>query len=187
MAIPERILAFDSGAKRMGWAALERETSKPVKDKPPIHLGVGHWGVDREVNGKKLPYQEYRLKLEDYWIAKTPELLVYRPDAVVCEIVPVVGGGNFVAATQSQLAATAITVVQVIAKQYGIPVYQIGATTVKARIGGGKKATKVKVRDGVIKIMPTLADFKKEWTKVFDVSDAVAIGLAYWGYKNGSK
>lgn len=178
----ERIIGFDSGAKRMGWAALEREGPKQI----PTHLGLGYFGVEREVNGSKTKYQEYRLQLIDFWIAKSPELFDrYRPDSIVCEIIPVVGGGNFVAATQSQLAATAITVVQVIAKQYGIPVYQIGATSVKAKIGGGKKATKVKVRNGIINIMPELEQYRKEWTKVFDVSDAVAIALAHWGYVNG--
>lgn len=185
MATAERILAFDPGAERCGWAALERD-KELGKNKPPEHLGLGYFGLERKVNGSKLPYQEYRLKLLDFWISKTPELLdTYRPDMVVTEIVPVVGGGNFVVATQSQLAATAITVVQVIAKQHHIPVAQIGATTTKTKIGGSKKATKVAVRNGVIKIMPELEDFKKEWTKVFDVSDAVATGLAFWGYSNG--
>ncbi len=189
MATPERVLSFDPGAERCGWAALERD-KEIGKNKRPEYLGLGHFGLKRQVNGSKLKYQEYRLRLLDYWISKTPELLdTYRPDAVVAEIVPVVGGGNFVVATQSQLAATAITAIQVIAKQYHVPVAQIGATTVKTKIGGSKKATKVAVRNGVIKLMPELEEFKKEWikAKVHDISDAVAIGLAFWGYSNGRK
>lgn len=185
MATAERLLSFDPGAERMGWCALERD-KESGKNKPPEYLGLGHFGLQRKVNGSSVPYHEYRLKLIDFWISKTPELLnSYRPDAIVSEIVPVVGGGNFVAATQSQLAATAITVVQIVAKQCEIPVVQIGATTVKKRIGGKGKATKVAVRNGVINIMPELEDFRKEWTKMFDVSDAVAVGLAFWGYKSG--
>lgn len=167
----------------MGWCVLE---SEGTKSKPPVSHGLGYFGLERQVNGSKLPYQEYRLKLLDFWIETTPNLLEsYRPDKVVSEIVPVVGGGNFVVATQSQLAIAAVTVVQVVAKQYGIPVTQIGATTVKTRIGGDKKASKVKVRNGVFKIMPELERFKKEWVKMFDVSDAVAIGLTDMGYNNG--
>lgn len=181
----ERLLAFDPGAERMGWCALERD-GKRFKSKPPEKMGLGHFGVPRKPNessDKKTDYQPYRLSLLDLWIEQTPTLLErYEPDEIVSEIVPPVGGGNFVVATQSQLALCAITAIQVIAKQHGIPVHQVGATTVKTRIGGHKKATKVKVRNGVFTVMPELESFKKEWTKMFDVSDAVAIGLTYWGY-----
>ena len=187
MASTERLLSFDPGAERCGWAALEREISEKGKNKPPSYLGLGYFGLERRVNGSSTKYQKYRLQLLDFWIEKTPELLDrYRPDIVVAEIVPVVGGGNFVVATQSQLAATAITAIQIIAKQHKIPVEQIGATTTKKRIGGKNKATKVAVRNGVFEIMPELVDFKKEWTKMFDVSDAVATGLAYWGYRGNA-
>lgn len=183
----ERLLALDPGAERMGWCVLERD-GKRFKNKPPEKLALGYFGVPREPNkssGKKTDFQPYRLSLLDFWNEQTPILLErYEPDEVVSEIIPPVGGGNFVVATQSHLALCAITCVQTIAKQHGIPVYQIGATTVKTKIGGGKKATKVAVRNGVFKLMPKLIDHKKEWTKMFDVSDAVAIGLTHWGYKN---
>lgn len=185
----KRVLALDPGAERQGWIVLEG--SERHKIKPPIHHALGYFGVPRNLKGSKdkkdnTPYQEYRLSVLDLWNEQTPILIErYEPDEVVSEIVPPVGGGNFVVATQSQLALCAITCVQVNAKQLGIPVYQIGATTVKANIGGNKKATKVAVRNGVFKIMPDLEIFKKEWTKVFEVSDAAAIGLTHMGYKNG--
>lgn len=180
----ERLLAFDPGAERQGWIVFER--SEKDKNKPPTHLGLGYFGVPRNVNGSKTKYQPYRLSVLDLWIEQTPALLDrYQPDEVVSEIVPPVGGGNFVVATQSALALCAITTVQVIAKQRGIPTHQVGATTVKTNIGGNKEATKVGVRNGVIEICPGLEEYKKEWTKVFEVSDAAAVGLTHWGYKNG--
>lgn len=183
----ERLLAFDPGAERMGWCALERESdTERLKNKPPLKLGLGHFGIAREVNGSKTDFQPYRLSLLDFWIKQTPILIErYEPDEIVSEIVPPVGGGNFVVATQSHLALCAITCVQAVAKQHGVPIHQIGATTVKTHIGGSKKSTKVAVRNGVFKVMPDLEEFKKEWVSMFDVSDAVAIGLAWWGYRNG--
>lgn len=183
----ERLLALDPGAERMGWCVIERD-GKRFKNKPPEKLGLGYFGVPRVRNGssKKTDFQPYRLSLLDFWNEQTPILLErYEPDAIVSEIIPPVGGGNFVVATQSHLALCAITCVQTVTKQHGIPVHQIGATTVKTKIGGGKKATKVAVRNGVFKQMPELEIHKKEWIKMFDVSDAVAIGLAHWGYTNG--
>jgi Holliday junction resolvasome RuvABC endonuclease subunit len=176
-----RQLALDPGAERQGWIVLEEQG----KNKPPIQHGLGYFGVPRNVNGSKTKYQEYRLSVIELWLEQTPILIErYKPDEVVSEIVPPVGGGNFVVATQSQLALCAITTVQAVAIQHGLPVHQIGATTIKANIGGNKKATKVAVRNGVIKLMPELEEFKKEWTKVFEVSDAAATGLTHWGFKN---
>lgn len=164
---------------------MERD-SKREKRSTPITNGLGYFGIPRKVNeGKKTDYQPYRLSLLDLWIKQTPTLIErYEPDEIVAEIVPPVGSGNFVVATQSQLALCAITTIQVIAKQHDIPLAQIGATTVKTRIGGHKKATKVAVRNGVFKLIPELEDRRKEWTKMFDISDAVAIGLTHWGYDN---
>lgn len=178
-----RVLALDPGAERMGYAILERPEDD--KNKPCRRIGSGFLGIKRDSNeSEKEAYQQYRLRLIDYWIAETPTLLnSFTPDVVVSEIVPVVGGGNFVVATQSQLASTAITVVQAVARQRGLKVEQLGATTVKAKIGGRKKATKVQVRNGVFKLLPGSEVFKKQWTVLFDESDAHAIGLTYLGYK----
>jgi Holliday junction resolvasome RuvABC endonuclease subunit len=181
----ERLLSFDPGAERCGWCVLTRD-SKRGKRSAPEAKGLGYFGIPRKVNeGKKTDYQPYRLSLLDLWIEKAPHLIEsYEPEEIVSEIVPPVGSGGFVVATQSQLALCAITAIQVVAKQRGIPIAQVGATTVKTRIGGGKKATKVAVRNGVFKIIPDLEDRKKEWSKMFDVSDAVAIGLTHWEYDN---
>lgn len=167
-----RVLAFDPGAERCGYACLEPG---------PVYVGSGINGVKRE-KGEK--YQDYRLRLIQFWTTNTARLLrSLKPELVVTEIVPAVGGGNFVIATQSQLAAAAATVIQSIAMLNEVPVKQIGATTVKARIGGSNKATKVKVRNGVLELMPEQKVKANEWKTVFDESDAYAIALAHLGYR----
>lgn len=170
----------------MGYAVLD--LPEKAKSKPPIHVGFGISGLKRLRNdGKDEPFQKYKLRLIDFWITESERLLnSYEPNVVVNEILPSVGGGNFVVATQSQLAATAITVIQVAARQRDIPIEQVGATSVKARIGGSKKATKVQVRNGVIKIMPEMDRYRKDWVKIFEVPDALGVGLTYGGYDNRS-
>jgi Holliday junction resolvasome RuvABC endonuclease subunit len=180
-----KILAFDPGAERMGWAVLEGNG----KEAPRFH-GSGIYGLKREQAGKKKePYQKYRLRLIDYWAEHAPSILeTHKPNTVISEIVPVVGGGNFVAATQSQLAGTAITTVQAVAVSQGYKVMQIGATTVKAKIGGKGSATKVAVRNGVYTLVPHIkANRERMWKIIFDESDAFAIALCALGYSNKKK
>lgn len=178
-----KILAFDPGAERCGYACIEG-----AKDEKPALIGSGIFGLSRTVNeesGKREEYQKYRLRLIEFWAREAEWLLnSYRPDEVATEIVPVVGGGNFVVATQSQLAATVVTVIQAVCFQNKVPVKQVGATTVKAKIGGSNKATKVKVRNGVLNLMPEQHIRAEGWKKVFDESDAFAIALTRLGYKN---
>lgn len=176
-----RILGIDPGAERLGWAVLDSGDD-------PKEVAIGISGLKRGDNEKKEPYHEYRLRLLGYWVEEAPALFdEYEPDLLVNEIVPVVGGGNFVAATQSQLATAALTVIQIEAMSRGIPIEQLGATTVKKKIGGDKKATKVRVRNGVYELLPSTLRFKKEWVKVFDSSDACAIALCQMGYNANSK
>lgn len=171
------VMGIDPGAERLGWAAIE-------SGKTPNEVAVGISGLKREDNGKKEPYHEYRLRLIEFWRIEAESLLrKFEPEVLYNEIVPVVGGGNFVAATQSQLASTALTVLQLEAYRQGIDVVQIGANTIKKNIGGGKKASKVKVRNGVYRLLPTTKRFEKEWVKVHDGSDACAVALCGLGYK----
>lgn len=176
------LLSFDSGAERMGWACLEDDGKK----KGAKWHGSGISTVKRRVNGSKAePFQKYRLRLIDFWIVEAERLLKsYKPDEVVSEIIPAVGGGNFVVATQSQLAAAAITVVQTVVRQHDLPLGQVAGISVKAKIGGKKTATKVGVRNGVIELIPRLADRKPEWTvpQAMDEPDAIGVGLTYLGY-----
>lgn len=161
-----RVLAFDPGAKRMGIAVL---------DEGPTYVHSDVQGIDR---GKEETYQNYRVRLIHYWAIETMHLLIsWEPDIVVNEIVPVKGGGSFIGAAQSQLAATAITTVQAVASHQGYKLAQIGATTVKATVAGSGKASKIVVRNKVWEVFPQLKTRTSEWT--IDESDALAVALSY--------
>lgn len=163
-----RLLALDPGAKRLGWAVLE--------DGKYVDSGI--WSCLRE-DGE--PYQAYRLRLiEEASLWMRSCLILHEPDALVSEIVPVKGFNDM---GQSILAMTAVTAMQSICIDMGVPINQIGATTVKKEIGGTAKASKVGVRNGVWEILPELVSKRAEWKGVYDESDAIAIGLAYSGFK----
>lgn len=175
------IVSIDGGAKRLGWALLDREGSKP------IYLGSGIVELPRG----DTPFQEYRLNLIDYYIENlTKPGSIFDPNYlpithVVNETVPAVGsyGG-----TQMYLVNMVVTVVQTIAKLNNIPVSQIGATTVHSKIAIKSKSkgiTKQQVRNGVIQLLPELESRRKDWVKVFDEPDAIAVGLAHLGFSNG--
>lgn len=171
------MLAFDPGATRCGWAVVEKGKSDGY-----TYFDSGILGLARDVIGKE-PYQAYRLRLIPYWVEHTADLLEeFEPDRVVTEIVPAVGGGNFVVATQGQLAGTVATVIQVVATINGVETTQLSAATTKRKIGGVKDASKVKVRNGVLATFPHLEFRRSEWVKVFDESDAIALGLCELGH-----
>jgi Holliday junction resolvasome RuvABC endonuclease subunit len=169
-----RGLSFDSGAERMGFAVLEGDG-----ETAPVYIDSG---IKKYPRGKT-DFQPYKLRLIEHWTFMGPAMLAaYHPDFVVAETVPAVGFGNTV---QAELAKAAITTVLAMAFERSIPVYQIAATTVKKRIGGHGKATKVQVRNGVIQLLPELAPRRMEWQdakKTMDESDALGIGLAELGY-----
>lgn len=173
-----RVLAFDPGAERLGWAVIEKRGDSPA------YIDSGILRTPRR--GK---FQPYRLELEEITASRTNVLLDnHIPDYIASEIVPAVGGGNFVAATQSYLASVAIASVHTIAYDKGYRVEQIGATTVQAKIairGKGKKITKPQVRNGVVNLLPILKD-RTEWVEEFDEPDAIAVALASLGFKNKS-
>jgi Holliday junction resolvasome RuvABC endonuclease subunit len=177
------LLCVDGGAERLGWGILEREGNKPVY----IDSGL----VSFPQSAFPGTFQEYRLGLIDYYVDH-----LIRPGSifddsflpitdVVTEILPPVGFGNGV---QAYLVNVALTVVQTIATLAGLPVHQISASTVHSKIAvgrKGRKVTKVQVRNGVIQLLPELAPRKREWVKIFDEPDSLAVGLTYLGFKNG--
>lgn len=162
-----RILAIDPGAKRAGWAVLSEGS----------YIASGILGLPDGDN-----YQKRRLDLIDFWVGTTKYLLAeYEPLLVVSEIVPPTGG-SIPSIINRQLGLTVITTVQAIARDWGTGVSQVSATTVKKKIAGKGKASKVMVRDGVLKALPELEPRRPEWTgkdAVFDEVDALAIGLTY--------
>lgn len=107
-----------------------------------------------------------------------------RPDIIVAETVPVGRLGS-----NTELVVAAITACKVIAHQFGIPWYDIGATTVKKDFTGDMKASKVTVRNAVFDLFPIVEERhtkikreqKSQGKKMeglpFDVFDAVAIAV----------
>lgn len=168
-------LNFDPGAERMGWSVLEAQPDS--KGISVTYIDSGITECKREADED---YQPYKLRLIKFWTFVAPAMIEkHKPDVIVSEILPAVGGGNFVVATQSELAKAAVTVIHSQAFWNDIPVYQVGATTVKKVVGGKSKATKVGVRNGVIALFPELAPRRVDWIKVFDESDAIAIGATH--------
>jgi Holliday junction resolvasome RuvABC endonuclease subunit len=169
-----KILAYDPGAERMGFAVLEGDGVTAPKY---IDSGIVR------VPMKDMDYQPYKLHLIEQWTWLAPAHLVkYEPDLIVCETMPAVGYNN---STQAELAKAAIITVMAMAFEREIPVHQIAATTVKKHIAGNHRATKVKVRDGMIGFLPELAPRRMQWQdskKTLDESDALGIGLAKLGY-----
>lgn len=177
-----KLLSFDPGAERMGYACLEGDGTLTAKS-----WGYGYLGVERASNGsKKEEYQKYRLRLIKFWAEEADYLFTtFKPDEMVNELIPPVGGAAFASnGLQAQLAMAALSVLQGAAYRHDVPVTQIAAQTVKKAVGGSYKATKVKVRNGVFLLMPQLAFHRKEWTRMFDISDAFAVGLTHMGYQS---
>lgn len=169
-----RLLSYDSGAERMGFSVLEGDG-----ETAPVYIASG---IIRYPKGK-LEFQKYKLKLIEFWTFTGPAMLnQHRPDGVCAEIMPAVGFNN---AVQAELAKAAIVTMMAMAIERSYPVYQIAAVTVKKQIGGNSKASKVKVRDGVIQLLPELESRRYEWQeskKTMDEPDALGIGLAKLGY-----
>ncbi len=169
-----RVLFFDPGAERLGWAVLEGDAHSD-----PQYIDSGILRCPKEEEER---YQHYKLRLIRSYVLWAPKFFnSYRPDVVGNEIVPSQGFNNM---SQAQLAQAVVATIQAMAYEREYKVVQVGATTIKKAIGGHKQATKIGIRNGVIKLLPNLADRKSEWTKVFDESDALAGGLAYLGYCN---
>jgi Holliday junction resolvasome RuvABC endonuclease subunit len=180
-----RVLSFDGGAFRMGWGCIEGGPKVA-----PVYIGSGIEGITK-MEGEK--DQAYRLRLIEFWCRTGPALLDrYEPDLVATETLPLFGGDGFSNNVQSKLVATALTTLQAMCVLHRKNVTQIAAISVKARIGGTKKASKVAVRNGVITLLPDLAPRKFDWTeskKAMDEPDALGVGLVALGYttKNSAK
>jgi hypothetical protein len=157
----------------MGWSLVGREGDEYQ------YITSGVQGLARE-DGES--FQAYRDRLRDYWLWEAEEFLV-GADFLAYEALPAVGSGNFVAATQSELAKTAILVIEVIALQRGLEVKRIAANTIKKNLTGNGRATKVHIRNSVIDVFPELLPRRRELTTIADESDAISIGLAALGYK----
>lgn len=142
-------------------------------DSGPELVESGIYGLSRKPDEK---YHAYRLRLIDYWVSQTDKMLRRRkPDVIVSEIVPIKG---FSDPSQAYLAGAAITAVHAVASLRKVNHKVVSAASVKKSVAR-HKATKVQIRNAVIEAFPELEPRRKEWTKIFDESDAIAIGLHY--------
>lgn len=164
-------MGIDPGAKRLGWSVLSK---KP--DGTPKYWDSGIHICERKDSEL---YQAYRLRaMESIIRSFKVHLPWFTPDEIVIETLPVRGFNDM---GQAYLALSVVSAITGYAMSEGYKVSQIGATTVKARIGGSNKASKVRVRNGVWQLLPELQG-KTGWKKVYDESDAVAIALTHLGY-----
>ncbi len=163
-----RVLAFDPGAKRAGWAVL---------DEGPIYVASACVYFERGKNPEEA-FQVYRMRLCEFWEEYAESLIAwYRPTRVVTETVPPVGANNM---SQMYLANVMATTVHTVCHNMMVPVSQVSARTVSTRIAIRKpntKVTKVQVRAGVLQLLPELKPRLADWIKIFEEPDAISIGL----------
>lgn len=165
-------MGIDPGAKRLGWSVVGRK-----QDGTYNYEDSGIVACERD-DGEA--YQAYRLRAIVQGVkAFQAHIPWYTPDEIVVETLPVKGFNDM---GQAYLALSVISAIQGYAYAEGYKVSQIGATTVKARIGGSNKASKVRVRNAVWQVFPELTAKAPEWKKVYDESDAIAIALTHLGY-----
>jgi Holliday junction resolvasome RuvABC endonuclease subunit len=175
-------LGIDPGAFRLGYAIVEESAGFVLHDS-------GSDGLER---GAKEPFQVYRKRLIDYWadeFGRSLDVLIaeYGIDDiyVTFEALPGQGSGNFSGgAIQGELAKTAAAVCQAMCTDRGVQWTTVSAKTVKKDVAGSGDATKVGVRNAVIKLFPQLEPRKKALTdKGADESDGIAIASWAAGYR----
>lgn len=160
------ILGIDPGAERMGWCLMTYEGE---------YVDSGCWKQPK-IDGET--YQNYRLRIERESTIIFVSFFEEHDDVtlIVNEILPATGFSNSV---QAYLANVVLACLHSVAAMIAIDVVQIAAISVKVRIAGTKKATKVAVRNSIIQLFPILANRKKDWTKEFDEPDAIAVAASY--------
>lgn len=181
-----RALGIDPGAIRLGYAVVDRNGDSYSLIKSGI--------VSVPRNDDEL-FQAYRLRVIRHWVDREFHWSAGRYglmsigdlDLIVSEILPGVGGGNFVGSVE--VAKAAVTAMQAIhwANFQDIEWKQVGASTVKKNVvGTAKKATKVQVRNAVQEVFPELKERKWEVDLHADETDAIAVALTGLGYKKSN-
>lgn len=186
-----RVLGLDPGALRLGYALVERN-----EDSFKL-VASGITGLEQRENEK---FQAFRRRIINYWSdtdSFTWLMSAYgnhHPvDLIASEIVPAVGSGNFIQATQSELVKVTIACLQTMHEIYQphIKWKEISSSSVKKAVFGSAKnaankkntVTKVNMRDAVMSVFPELKE--RTWMDDLlpDEIDAIAVALATLGYK----
>jgi Holliday junction resolvasome RuvABC endonuclease subunit len=171
------ILSIDPGATRAGWAVLET----PGEDGQASYVASG---VVHHPRLPKQAFQDYRMELTEHWIEEAFDLMEeYKPSMLISETVPSRGPEIM---DQLYLVNVQITVLHTIALSYGVKVEQVSARTVQSKMALRKKdvkVTKPQVRNGTLQLLdlPLHKEEEIRKSKVFEESDALAIGAWYCG------
>lgn len=171
--IGERVIGIDPGAKRLGYAVLEDGK----------YVTSGCTGYMRE-DGEK--YQDYKHRLIQLTARVTyPLLESYKPDRWISEIQPAISSSSYAAAGQAELVKAVMVVLETCLALEWKAFEWYAATSIKKLLVGDGKATKTKIRSHVLNLygndLPPSK--KKDWAKVFDESDALAIASIGAGYR----
>lgn len=169
-----RVMAFDVGAIRMGWAVIDANRGD---------YSLVAYGVKGVTELAAETFRDYRWRLIDYWVYEFPELVVeYNPDMFVSEEIPMINHGGKFGNLQRIKGLVAITVCQALNIELfpDKPWRVIAANTAKLCVANNNKATKVAVRNAVAKVFPELEEIKK--TLVPDMTDAIGLALTGAGY-----
>ncbi len=167
-----KVMSIDPGALRAGWAVL-------TKDPDLEYVDSGVYWCRR---GETEAFQKYRMRLAGEWQEASTSLLEYfEPDHLINETVPSRGAPIN---EQLYLANVMLSTLHATALRLGIPITQVSARTVQKAIairGNSKGVTKPQVRNGVLSHIPQLKSRAKEFVKIFEETDALAIGLWFLG------
>lgn len=169
-----RVVGIDPGFVRLGLGAVT------VKESGTDLLT---YGLITNVSDPSLKFnQNLNLGIKQITQDLPMFLDMTRPQLIVAEFVPVGKLGS-----NDALVIAAITACKVIAFQFGIEWTDIAASTVKTELTGDKDATKVKVRNAIFEMYPSIerkhlelkrdekAAGEKPEGLPFDVFDAVGI------------
>ena len=143
------VLGLDPGMTRLGFGAIETHGDKTTF---LFHGMICH---PREAD---IPYNQHLDEGIRLFTTDFPRVLgMVEPDIICSETVPVGRLGS-----NTELVVAAITVCKVIAYQWDIPWYNLGANTIKQSVTGDGLANKTKVRNVVLAEFPTVADRHKK-------------------------
>jgi Holliday junction resolvasome RuvABC endonuclease subunit len=164
-----RIIGLDSGAKRLGISVIDKHKNGSLD---LIYSDI--FVTNQEPTEK---YMEYKSRLCTSTAPLALELFMdIEPDLIIAEQIPIIfSSGN---PSQRILGFGLMCALQALSVDQNWEWKEIAATTVKKKITGNGKATKVAIRNAVIKQFPELAERKKELTDVADEADAIAIALS---------